>query len=1778
MARASEFFRQVVAAFSKILKFLIGSWSPPKWLMFLGLWLIYPFKKMFAWILSQKEKSAPKFYAILTSILLLIGVGSYGGYYWWKLPPPVITKVTIVKPTPQIYSPTSKPSTLFINFQNSAAKLDLVGKALDKGVVLSPAMAGSWSFIGDSQLQFLPEKDWVPNQKYTVKIEKRILNSKIVLSTYSLEFTTAKFSFRNNKSQFYQDPFDPLKKILTYDLSFTHPIDRKSFENAVKLSRSTRRINNTENAEGKDLYDVTFNYKPFDMGVYIQSENLPLPERELELVLKIDTGAQSVLGGNSAEKMDIPLSVPALDSFLKVVSANASYIKEESNGDLAPLLAVSFTTNLKPSDLIKSIELYELPINRPINPEDPRDSNPDDPEAARARMNYAWSDANEINEKILKESRKLSVSLLDVNQKAPIPVIGFKHDVAEKRHLFVTVKRGLEAFGGYKLSDTWQRILKIPAVPTDIKFMHEGSLLSMAGEKRLNITSNGAKGVKTTLYRVAPDKLNHFVRFNESQFTSPSFWSFSSSDFSERFEDFHEFQSDVKTKTNYFGLDLNKFLRTNSGVDQSTKRRGLFLAAIEEYDPESLKSKRAEQSDDDDEPMPEYKYEFNDSRFKDKRFVLVTDLGLMAKRNKDGTFIIYVMELLSGKPAANVDVGLLARNGVTLVSQKTDSNGTAVFKSFVGLTAENEPVAWTARRDDDLSFLPVNRDSSRRLSTSRFDVGGEVLDPSSIDGYVFSDRGLYRPGEDVIVGSIIKGPGLIQLPAGLPLELILTNPRGQEVLKRSFEAGKFGFDEHRIKTETHWLTGPYIASVQMIKDDKRKVTVGSTNLRIQEFLPDRLKSDTDLVIEKGDLPSKILEKAWIKPSQYKVRTKVENLFGGPAEGNKVQFKYSLVPSFPEMKGYEDWNFFFPESRTDAVNDRSFGDFETDEQGMVFESLPDLNNDNGFYKLSVVSEAFEKSGGRFVARVAQAIVADRDYILGVKSDGDLQWIKQNSKRHVDIISLNNLLQKVETKGLKLSLFRTKYLSTLVAGSDGLYRYQSKQVEEIVESKDISIGAEGFRYQLPSDKSGDYDIKFFNSDGATLASVHFSIAGSGDLDRGLDRNSELKLKLSKKEYDIGEEADLEIKAPYAGSGYITVESDRVLSSTWYKSGQASSVQKFKIPKGITGNAYVHVTHVRSSSSPEIYTKSLSYAITPLRVSIKNYSSSIKLEHPEVTKPDRKVPVNMTLSEPMRVVLFAVDEGILQVARYRNPDPLKHFFRKKAHEVETRQILDLILPEYSIAMKAAAGGDQDGALARNINPFRRKSLPPAAFWSGIFDGKAGVNVVDVELPSHFNGSYRLIAVAIGDSSFGTASSKGRRVGSFVISPVLPLFVAPGDQFVGEVTISNQSIGSGKDAKVIVEATASEGLTLSKPRQELTVSEGKEVVAKFEFKAEGVLKSHSVNFKVSLANNSAESVIHEETLSIRPGTPYATTVGSKIVKGSSDKIEVTREMYHELYDGKVSFSSLPLGFAQALVSFLEAYPHGCTEQITSQSLPIVAFVNNKEIISDKSKSIAFLEKANAMIRTRQSMIGGFGYWNSNGAQSGMLNAYVGLLYVEMLDSKVMKRDSSFQKLMNHITEYIRSNRVNRNPSGQLDVAFSTYILARAGLVNAQFLHEVYEDFSKNLPVSKELNWTKSLSAVYIASSYKLRGMDKDADRIIKNVSFKSVGELPSTGTFYHSLDSLKSQYIYLMSKHFPNLVGKDAAEYIGSLATLLSDQRHNTYILQVGRRWLSAPTARCH
>ena len=222
---------------------------------------------------------------------------------------------------------------------------------------------------------------------------------------------------------------------------------------------------------------------------------------------------------------------------------------------------------------------------------------------------------------------------------------------------------------------------------------------------------------------------------------------------------------------------------------------------------------------------------------------------------------------------------------------------------------------------------------------------------------------------------------------------------------------------------------------------------------------------------------------------------------------------------------------------------------------------------------------------------------------------------------------------------------------------------------------------------------------------------------------------------------------------------------------------------------------------------------------------------------------------------------------MAHYETPDPLSFFFARRALEVTTQQIVNQLLPEFSLVHgRGQEGGDESAAaLAKNLNPFKRKSDPPAVFWSGIVEAGPDERTVSFDVPESFNGTLRLVAVAATPTAMGVTQASSVIRGPYVVSPNTPTFAAPHDSLVVTAAIANNVEGSGDKASVTVELAPNASFTVKGPStQTLNIPEGREGVASFEVTATEVLGAGELRFLVSGSKQEVSRTAH---LSDPPG-----------------------------------------------------------------------------------------------------------------------------------------------------------------------------------------------------------------------------------------------------------------------------------------------------------------------
>jgi len=1599
----------------------------------------------------------------------------------------------------------AKPDNLILRFNGSAAALELVGKTLSEGISISPAIAGEWRWVDDTRLIFTPAVDWDVGKGYTVSMGKSIFAEHVVLKDYDYEFRTEPFSMSVKDSEFYQDPINPREKKVVVTLKFNYPVDPATLRDRVKVKFMADEALLTGDKKTDYMFNVT--YDEFRGEAYIHSEPVSLPLDDAQMKVTVEPGVRSSRGGNpTPAAVMTSIRIPSVYNYFWIKSAGVQLVRNKKY-EPEQVLVVENNAGVLESVMNEAVSAYILPKDRPAAAGRPR------------QTNHYWSNPEEVGPEVLALSQKVQLQPIPADREYAT-VHSYRLDVDPGKYLYVKVNKGIKSFGDYILAKEYNRIIRVPEYPKELEIMHDGALLSLGGEKTISVLARGIEAIRYDISRVLPDKISHLVSQSYGSFKDPYFnYNFGPDHISERFTETKRLKPLPPNKTQYSSLDFSGYLNPKGGYGA---RRGLFFMEARSWDP------------DFDRPTGK----------SDKRLILVTDLGLLVKDNADDTHDVFVMSIESGTPVAGAKVEVLGLNGLPVVTRTTGVDGHVSIPSLKGFEREQKPVAYLARKGFDVSFIPYDMED-RRLNISRFDTGGVRTEGKGerLGAYLFSDRGIYRPGDEFKVGMIVRSADWEMDISGIPLEVTIHDPRGLQVMKRSIRLGTVGFEETSYKTEESSPTGNYDVRLYVIKDNNIRLLLGSTSVKVEEFLPDRMKIRTSFSAPPG--------KGWVSPDGLKGLVTLTNLYGTPATGRKVRGSIELRPSgiyFPEFR---DYTFGDPMKAEKSFSDR-LKDAVTDDSG---EAEFDLNlgrYDKGTYRLTFEAEGFEADGGRSVSSVSGALVSPLEYMVGYKPDGGLRYIKKKSSRSVELVAVTPDPARRAADGLTARLYERKYVSVLKKQDNGTFKYESEMKETAIGDEKIKIPVEGLKYALNTSEPGEYALSVIDPDGLELAKVPYSVVGEANLTRSLEKNSELLVKLDKADYKPGEYIEVSIKAPYIGAGLVTIERDRVYAYKWFRTTTTGSVQKIMVPKDLEAGGYVNVSFVRAMDSDEVFMSPLSYGVEPFSVSLDKRTVKIDIDAQERARPGEPYRIVYSGNHKGKAVVFAVDEGILQVARYSTPDPVSHFFKKRALEVDTFQILDLILPEFSrvMAMSAEGGGDFEDAVGKNLNPFKRKRDKPVAYWSGIVDIDEKDRELVYDVPDYFSGTLRVMAVAVSDTAVGAADMKAIVKGPFVISPNVPTFVSPGDEFTVSANVANEVPGSGEDAKVKLSLKTTKHVTvLDEAVREMTIPEGRELSATFRVKANAVLGSGDFEFT---ASHGKESGVRKVSLSVRPPSPFMTKLSGGSVKDAKATLDVTRKMYPHYRTLEFSASPIPLAIADGLTRYLKNYPHLCTEQLVSQAMPALVLRDVTNLGYEKQVAENTLHTTMRVLMARQNDEGAFGMWAANSHVVDFHTTYAVQFLTEASESGYPVDREMFQKALSYLKALADKKSVDMYECRTR--AHAIYLLTRNGIVttgNAMDLKGILERNHEDV-------WQKDLAGAYLAATFKLLKLDKEANAIIRKLK---VGEetRDDYNRYYGGLVR-DAQLVYLISKHFPDRAEDLTDEDIMFIVNPVLRNRFNT------------------
>jgi uncharacterized protein YfaS (alpha-2-macroglobulin family) len=1622
-------------------------------------------------------------------------VAAAAAYAWYSTrPTPYYVTYTVHSPALTTYDDRGMPriDVMAIQFTDSAAPLERLEKEVTAGLEMSPAIAGKWFWTTDRELRFTPASDWPVAGEFSVRMARRgLLAGHVQLKDYRFDFTTAPFSARITDRQFYQDPVNPAMKKLVATVAFSHPVDTALFEPLISLTTAKDAAYLGLTADSRHF---TVSYDKLKLSAFIHSAALPMPSDDTPMTVNIDKGVRAARGGNAtAEKLAAVVIVPGRTSLR--FTSNGMTVVDNARYEPEQILLLGSTSPVTDRALAGKVSAHLLPERHPRQPVEDRGL-------------YQWINIAEIGAEILATSPPVPLTYVPSDEGGNTSH-GFRFLAPVDRYVYLTVKDGVAGTGGYISGKPLLATVKVEPYNQALTFLGQGALLSLTGDRQVGFLVRDVDKVEVEIGRVLPNQLHHLAP-QMWNFARPSLYDGIEDQLVERFSVERDYRGRPPGKPIYDHVDLGEYLEARTGSP-----RGLFLLHLRSTD---------------------------DSRGRsvtDARLVLVTDLGVIVKRAKDGSRDVFVQSIRTGLPVGGARIGLVGANGQPALEATTDATGRARLPNAERLERERRPLLILANTDSDLSFLPLNS-NERRLDLSRFDTGGIENGKSAqeLSSYLFSDRGIYRPGETVHLGVITRTADWQASLAGLPIDVEITDSRGLVVSRSQLKLSAASFDEITFTTQAASPTGTYQAVAYVTKTRQSyRETLGSTSFRVQEFEPDRMK----VQLELSDKPIA----GWLKTDEVKARISVAHLFGEPAGNRRVEADMTLTPALPRFSRHTDYRFQIGQGLDEPYRQTLTGAV-TDERGAAGFDL-DLKRFVGrAYYLNLLGRAFEAEGGRSVAAQTSAIVSDAPFLVGVKADGDLTFVQRGSVRGSQWLAVNAQLTPVAVDGLTLEWVQRRYVSVLTRQSNGTHRYVSQLREVVRDSRPVRIAATGTRLPLPTTEPGDFVLVLRTESGAELNKVFYSVAGQANLSRSLERNTELQVQLDKPAYGGGDTIAVSIRAPYVGAGLITIERERVFHFEWFKATTTSSVHRITLPANFEGNGYVSVQFLRDPSSPELFMSPLSYGVAPFAADLASRTQAVTLGVPALVKPGATLIMKLTAAQPSRVAVLAIDEGILQVARYRNPDPLGFFFQKRMLEVETKQILDLILPEFKrFAALAAPGGDAaDSGLSRHLNPFGRKRKPPVAYWSGMIDvGPTGASV-RYTVPDYFNGRLRIVAVGVSPDRIGVADANTEVKGDFILTPNVPVMAAPGDEFVVSVGVFNNSSGAGA---VQLDAQLTPGLSIVGPASvELQIADKQEGVGQFRLKANDVLGPAMLTFT---ARRGVLTSRLEESVSVRPAIAYRTQLTLGRVDGSNTQASLTRDLYRERRTVEAAVSNIPLVWGQGLTAYLDNYPYSCTEQLISKGMAALILATRPEFGRVKGGAASPLDFTFSMLRGRTNDSGGFGLWTSSPETSEFATVYAAHFLVEAKD-RGQKVPPELLASVNEWLTRFASTPASSLPAGRMR-AYAVYLLARQGIRANAALSNVEQELTNRYP--KE--WPSDLAGAYLASTYRLMQRTADAERMVRDVPWWSAGR--AVDDIYYDGVVHDAQLLYLLATHFPTRISGAPPVALEALSAAISGNR---------------------
>lgn len=1284
----------------------------------------------------------------------------------------------------------------------------------------------------------------------------------------------------------------------------------------------------------------------------------------------------------------------------------------------------------------------------------------------------------------------------------------------------VDVFKGIKNTDGFKLKKAYSQALTFEELKPQVRLLGNGTILPNSQDLKFNFEAVNLSKVDVRIIKIFEDNVLQFLQENnmDSNYTNAI------KQVGRRIakETITLIQDEAQNtgKWKAYSIDLSKYLQANPGaiyrVEVSYKKAyslydcssKLETTAVDEedyyedyYEEDFYGSEaitEAEESIREERYWDNLSYSYRNTnyRYRDRKNpctdsyynygnrtvsqnLIGSNLGVIAKQGNGNDYFFAITNILTTEPEASAEVKLYNYQQQLLAEGLTNTNG------IVEIDAKKRVAFAIVSKANSVSYVKLFDGNS--LSLSKFNVSGSRLQ-RGLKGYIYGERGVWRPGDSLFLTFILNDKAN-KLPKRHPVKLEITDPTGKLVYRKVSVDNLNNFYDFKVPTATDYKTGNYNA----------KVSVGgatfSKGLKIETVKPNRLKI-------KIDFKAKTLSNN--KPLHGDLN--VAWLHGAPAKNLKAEIKVKFTTAYTNFKNYKNYVFNDP-TRSFSTEDVNVFEGNLDENGkaVVDSKLNIGKNAPGMLNAQFLVRAFE-NGGDFSLDAFTMPYAPYKSFVGLKSPkGNTYGSFFTDENHTfNIATVTAEGKPIQRKKLEVKVYKIEWRWWWNSSYDNLSSYSSSSYHRPVQQFSVNTDASGkanFKLKIPENDRGRYLIRVVDpvSGHATGRTAYFyKNWWSNSASKDKDAAKMLVFSTDKEKYNVGETARLTFPSGSEGRALVSIENGtEVVSHQWVKTTPGETTVNIPVTAEMAPNVFINISLLQPHA---ITTNDLPirlYGVIPMLVENPATKLQPQIQMPSSIKPEQayEIKVSEKNDNPMTYTIAVVEEGLLDLTRFKTPNAWDSFYAREALGVKTWDIFDAIVGAYSgsIDQVFAIGGDGSAAGGKNKKANRFK--PVVTYLGPFVLGKGKTKTHQLKMPNYV-GSVRAMVIAGNTTveAYGNAEKAVPVKQPLMVLASLPRKLSPGEKvtlpvtvFAMENNVKNVNVSLKLSNGITVKGETSQAIQFSKPDEKMVY---------FEL---DVTKAKGINTIEVVARGNGEKSTYKVEIDVENPNPFTTRViDSELQANTTQNTDFTTFGVPGTNSATVEFSTLPpMDFSKRL-DYLIRYPHGCVEQTTSRVFPQLFLADIFDLTDRKKQQIQTnIENGVKRLSHFQQPSGGLSYWIGENSANDWGTSYAGHFMIEA-EKKGFVLPLTFKS--NWIAYQKQASR-NWRPSykvyhSDFAQAYRLYTLALAGSPDLASMNRLraFED------LSNDAKWR-------LAAAYALAGQKEASEAISKsaNIDFQS-------------------------------------------------------------------------